>query len=54
MALAATDVRVQQVLGARSATAELFAYAKEALDRNEVDLGARLAVLANAMQAASA
>jgi flavin reductase (DIM6/NTAB) family NADH-FMN oxidoreductase RutF len=49
MALAATDARVQQLLAAPSAHAGLFAYAKEALDRNEVELGARLAVLADSL-----
>lgn len=46
MSLAATDARVQEVIATASARSELFVYAKEALDRNEVELGARLAVLA--------
>ncbi|GAB4495699.1 MAG: flavin reductase family protein [Saprospiraceae bacterium] len=49
MALAATDERVQRVLASKTAKSELFAYAKEALDRNEVELGARLAILADSM-----
>ena len=49
MALAATDARVQQTLAVKSAKTELFAYAKEVLDRNEVDLGAKLAVLADTL-----
>lgn len=47
MALAATDERVQRVLASKTAQSELFAYAKEALDRNDVELGARLAILAD-------
>jgi flavin reductase (DIM6/NTAB) family NADH-FMN oxidoreductase RutF len=46
MSLAATDARVQEIIATASARSELFVYAKEALDRNEVELGARLAVLA--------
>lgn len=49
MALAATDERVQRALAMKSAKAELFAYAKEALDRREVELGAKLAVLADSI-----
>ena len=49
MALAATDERVQKVLASKTAQSELFAYAKEALDRNEVDLGAKLAILADSI-----
>jgi len=49
MALAATDERVQKVLASKTAQSELFAYAKEALDRNEVELGAKLAILADNM-----
>lgn len=47
MALAATDERVQQALSMKTAKTELFVYAKEALDRNEVELGSKLAVLAD-------
>lgn len=49
MALAATDERVQKVLASKTAQSELFAYAKEALDRNEVELGAKLAILADSI-----
>lgn len=46
MSLAATDARVQAIIATASARSELFVYAKEALDRGDVELGARLAVLA--------
>lgn len=46
MALAATDPRVQHILGNAEAQRELHQYAREALDHNELDLGARLVVLA--------
>ncbi len=46
LALAATDARVQEIIGKSGAREALHAYAKEALDRNEVQLGASLAVLA--------
>ena len=46
MSLAATDARVQAIISTASARSELFVYAKEALDRGDVELGARLAVLA--------
>lgn len=49
MALAATDARVQQILSGKNSIRELHAYAKEALDRNELQLGARLAVLATTL-----
>ncbi len=49
MALAATDARVQQILSGKDSIRELHAYAKEALDRNELQLGARLAVLATTL-----
>jgi flavin reductase (DIM6/NTAB) family NADH-FMN oxidoreductase RutF len=45
MELAATDERVQRSLASGSARLELHQYAKEALDRNELELGAKLAVL---------
>lgn len=45
MALAATDVRVQRALASASARKELHQYAKEALDQNQLELGAQLAVL---------
>ena len=47
MALTATDERVQQALSSKMAKTELFVYAKEALDRNEVELGSKLAILAD-------
>ncbi len=46
MALAASDVRVQEILGNRDASAELHRYAKEMLDKNDLPLGAQLLVLA--------
>lgn len=46
LALAADDERVQHSLAAKEARQELFRYAKEALDRNQLELGAKLAVLA--------
>ncbi|MEO6038039.1 MAG: flavin reductase family protein [Saprospiraceae bacterium] len=46
VALAATDLRVQHILANAGAQQELHQYAREALDRNEVDLGAQLVVLA--------
>ncbi|MBP6828084.1 MAG: flavin reductase family protein [Saprospiraceae bacterium] len=46
LALAATDARVQEIIGKSGAREALHAYAKEALDRNEVQLGASLVVLA--------
>lgn len=49
MALAASDERVQAALCLPSASQELFVYAKERLDKNEVELGAKLAVLANSL-----
>lgn len=49
MSLAATDERVQRILAMQSAKAELFAYAKEVLDRKEAELGAKLAVLADSI-----
>jgi flavin reductase (DIM6/NTAB) family NADH-FMN oxidoreductase RutF len=49
MALAATDARVQQILSGKNSIRELHAYAKEALDRNDLQLGARLAVLATTL-----
>lgn len=49
MVLAATDARVQQILSGKNSIRELHAYAKEALDRNELQLGARLAVLATTL-----
>lgn len=49
MALAATDARVQQILSGKDSIRELHAYAKEALDRNDLQLGARLAVLATTL-----
>jgi flavin reductase (DIM6/NTAB) family NADH-FMN oxidoreductase RutF len=49
MALAATDGRVQQALLQPSAKPMLMAYAKESLDRNEVELGAKLAVLSESV-----
>ena len=49
MVLAATDARVQQILSGKDSIRELHAYAKEALDRNELQLGARLAVLATTL-----
>jgi flavin reductase (DIM6/NTAB) family NADH-FMN oxidoreductase RutF len=49
MALAATDERVRQILRHPAAKQELFVYAKESLDRNEVELGAKLAVLADSL-----
>lgn len=45
MALAATDERVQKALASAHARAELHQYAKEALDQNQLELGAQLAVL---------
>ncbi len=49
MALAATDERVAHLLQTAAARQELFVYAKEALDRNDVETGAKLAVLADAL-----
>ena len=49
MVLAATDARVQQILSGKDSIRELHAYAKEALDRNDLQLGARLAVLATTL-----
>lgn len=49
MTLAATDGRVRAALADTSAPAALFAYAKEALDKNDVELGAKLAVLADSL-----
>jgi flavin reductase (DIM6/NTAB) family NADH-FMN oxidoreductase RutF len=49
MALAATDERVQAALQSLTARQELFYYAKEMLDRNDVATGAKLAVLANSI-----
>jgi flavin reductase (DIM6/NTAB) family NADH-FMN oxidoreductase RutF len=45
MALAASDERVQRALASASARTELHQYAKEALDQNQLELGAQLAVL---------
>ncbi|MEI6409604.1 MAG: flavin reductase family protein [Bacteroidota bacterium] len=45
MGLAATDERVQRALASSSALQELHQYAKEALDQNQLELGAQLAVL---------
>lgn len=45
MALAATNARVQRALASASVRKELHQYAKEALDRNQLELGAQLAVL---------
>ena len=45
MTLVATDERVRQIVNLKSAKQELHTYAKEALDRNEVELGAKLVVL---------
>lgn len=49
MALAATDERVQQILKSNSAKHELHVYAKAALERNEVELGAKLVVLGESL-----
>lgn len=49
MALAATDPRVQQILATANARRELHQYALEALDQNQLDLGAQLVVLAETM-----
>lgn len=49
MSLAAADERVGQILQGKAAKEELHAYAKEALDRNDLQLGARLAVLAESL-----
>ncbi len=49
MALAASDERVQAALRLSAARQELFIYAKENLDKNELDLGAKLAVLADSL-----
>lgn len=49
MALAATDERVQVALRLPNASQELFIYAKEMLDKNDVETGAKLAVLANSL-----
>jgi flavin reductase (DIM6/NTAB) family NADH-FMN oxidoreductase RutF len=49
MALAASDERVQAALRLSAARQELFIYAKEKLDKNELDLGAKLAVLADSL-----
>lgn len=51
LALAATDARVQQALSSKIGRTELFAYSKESLDRNEVELGSKLAVLADSIGA---
>jgi hypothetical protein len=45
MALAATDTRVQAALASADARRELAVYAKEVLDKNQLELGAQLAVL---------
>jgi len=49
MALAVTDERVQKMLKSSSAKLELHAYAKAALERNEVELGAKLVVLGESL-----
>ena len=49
MALAATDERVQRIIGKPGAREKLHVYSKEALDRNDLELGARLAVLAESL-----
>ncbi|MBK7937266.1 MAG: flavin reductase family protein [Lewinellaceae bacterium] len=49
IALAATDERAQHIVGKPGAREALHAYSKEALDRNELELGARLAVLAETL-----
>lgn len=49
MALAAHDQRVQQILAATDARRELHQYAREALDQNQLALGAQLVVLAEAI-----
>lgn len=46
LALTQTDERVRQMLLSTSAKHQLHAYAKEALDQNDVLLGAKLSVLA--------
>lgn len=43
--LAASDPKVQAIIGSDNASFALHQYAKEALDRNELALGAKLAVL---------
>lgn len=47
--LAATDERVQRSLASADARPELFRYAKECLDANMLELGAKLAVLADSI-----
>ncbi len=49
MALAATDARVQQVLAHAEAREELHLYTREMLDKNQVELAAKLAVLAESI-----
>jgi flavin reductase (DIM6/NTAB) family NADH-FMN oxidoreductase RutF len=49
LALATADARVQAALRLPTARQELFIYAKEMLDKKEVELGAKLAVLANSL-----
>jgi flavin reductase (DIM6/NTAB) family NADH-FMN oxidoreductase RutF len=49
LALAATDERVQHLLAHKQAGLELHQYAKEALENNALDLGAKLAVLGASM-----
>ncbi|MCY7329181.1 MAG: flavin reductase family protein, partial [Saprospiraceae bacterium] len=49
MALAATDPRVQQLLAQADARAELHLYAREMLDKNQVEMAAKLAVLAESI-----
>lgn len=45
LALAANDQRVQQILNTAEPHYQLHQYAREALDQNQLDLGARLVVL---------
>ncbi len=45
LTLAATDQRVQKILATANAHEELHQYAREALDDNQLELGARLVVL---------
>lgn len=45
MSLAASDERVQRIVQLETAKRELHVYAKEALDQNDLELGAKLAVL---------
>jgi len=49
LALAASDERVQHSLASADARQELYRYAKEALDQNHLELGAKLAVLAHSI-----